>query len=257
MRTKTLLFTTLLTIACTADGDSGSESADSTSEATTAGDPTTSGTAGPTTDSATTTTVGTDEPTTSDASTSEGSEGTTEGTTGDAPLTPEALVGTFTSPSCEAYPDGNGGTNYLTRSFTLTTETWNLELDLFMDAECAVPLFSAVIDGPYELGGLAAVDGATEGQFGLVTNVWTAHQQFMADLFTDSACGDAPWEVGVPQDVATTGCIGVAHPIDECPQEYDIVALDGDALYFGERVTDLCVPEGRPAALVAYAVIRR
>jgi hypothetical protein len=250
------LTSAVLIVAC-GDDDPSAGGTDTTAATTTDDDPSSSGDTNPTTDTTTGITVGT-ETSSADTSTDGSSSASSSDTsTGEAPLTPDDLVGSFTSTACEAYPDGNGGTNYLTRHFTLTTDTWHLDLGLFMDAACTTPLFSSVIDGPYELGGSAAVQGATEGQFGITTNVWTAHQPFMAQLFTDSGCGDAPWELEVPQDVAMTGCIGVAHPIDECPQEYDIVALDGDALYFGERITDLCVPEGRPAALNAYAVVRR
>lgn len=192
-------------------------------------------------------------PTTSEEAGSTG----VDGTTGAAALTPEELVGRYVSAGCEDYPDGKGGHTYLTRDFTLTTSTWHLELAIFMDAGCATPLFTSVIDGPYTLGaGSATVAGATEGEFAITSNVWTARQGFMADTFTMQGCGAAPWVVDEPQDVAGTGCIGVAHPIAECPREYDVVALLGDDLYFGERITDLCSEAGRPAALGAYPVVR-
>lgn len=172
-------------------------------------------------------------------------------------LTPAQLVGSFASAGCESYPNGMGGNNYLTRSFTLTEASWHLDLVLFADEACTTKLFSAVIDGPYVLlGASATVDGATEGDFSFTTIVWTAHLQVMADTFTMSGCGAAPWEIEVPQDVTETGCIGVAHPIAECPTEHDVVALTGDDLYFGERITDMCSEAGRPAALGAYPVVR-
>ena len=61
----------------------------------------------------------------------------------------------------------------------------------------------------------------------------------------------------MPQDVTEKGCIGVAHPVAECPEEFDVVSIDGDELYFGERVTDMCKEEGRPAALSPYAVFKQ
>jgi hypothetical protein len=56
--------------------------------------------------------------------------------------------------------------------------------------------------------------------------------------------------------VSTTGCIGVAHPVAECPIDHDVVALSGDDLFFGERITDMCKEEGRPQALGPYPVVR-
>ena len=96
-----------------------------------------------------------------------------------------------------------------------------------------------------------------EGDFGFTTLVWTAKQQGAADLFNMAGCGAGGWEVDVPQDVGGTGCIGVAKPIAECPEEYDIVALDGDALDFGQRITDMCTLAGRPTALNNFPVMRQ
>lgn len=175
-----------------------------------------------------------------------------------AALTGKDLAGRWVTQGCEAYPNGQGGENYLTRDFSLTDNEWDLTFTIFGDKECSYPLFSAHIVGPYSLGELSEkVDGATVGQFGIETNEWTAHDQGMADLFAQSGCGSAAWEVGVAEDVTATGCIGVAHKVDECPEENDIVKVDGDALYFGERITDMCTPEGRPAALSSYAVYRQ
>lgn len=178
-----------------------------------------------------------------------------DGNEGPAALTGKDLAGHWVTEGCEAYPDGQGGTSYLTRDFTLTETEWNLDLTIYGDDACSYPLFTAKINGPYSLGELSEkAEGATEGQFGFTTNEWTAHDQGMADLFTQSGCGAAAWEVDKPQDVTATGCIGVAHKVADCPEEHDIVLVEGTELFFGERVTDMCSEEGRPAALGAYAV---
>lgn len=175
-----------------------------------------------------------------------------------AALTGKDLTGHWVSKGCESYPDGKGGNNYLTRDFTLTAETWDLSLTIYGDPECQAGLFTSKIHGPYTLGALSEkVDGATEGQFGITTNLWTAHVQAMADTFAMSGCGTGAWEVEKAQDVTATGCIGVAHKTSECPEENDIVAVDGDALYFGQRVTDMCKAEGRPTAKAAFAVYKQ
>lgn len=187
-----------------------------------------------------------------------GSGSTTTSSASAAPLGGEDLAGHWMTEGCEAYPNGQGGTNYLTRDFTLTESTWDLTFTLFGDEGCTVALFSAKIHGPYTLGALSAkVEGATEGQFAFETNEWTALTADMASAFTGAGCGSGAWEVGVTQDVTETGCIGVAHPVAECPEEYDVVAVDGDALYFGQRITDMCKEDGRPAALNTYAVYRK
>lgn len=189
---------------------------------------------------------------TGDTATGDTAEDTASGT-----LSPADLVGDWSSTTCEAYPDGNGGTNYLTRAFSLTDTRWALEFTIYGDADCTYGLFRGEIEGPYTLGEAAIVAGATEGDFAFASNRWTALTEDMAAVFEGAACASGEWEVGVPQDVTGTGCLGVAHPIAECPVEYDIVSVDGDALFFGARVTDMCVEEGRPTALAAYAVVRQ
>lgn len=178
--------------------------------------------------------------------------------TGPRAVTSAELAGTWASAGCEAYDDGMGGKTYLTRSFTMTTTTWHLDLVVFGDDACKAPLFQAAIDGPYTLGELSAtVKGATEAEFGFQKNVWTAKNDAMAATFTGAMCGALPWQVDAPQDVSATGCIGVAHAVAECPEEHDLVAVDGDTLHLGERITDLCKADGRPKALGPYGLVKK
>ncbi len=173
-----------------------------------------------------------------------------------APLTGEDLVGTWASPGCEAYPDGNGGMNYLDRQFKLSADTWSLYGTVYGDPTCGFPLFSFSIDGPYEITGASADHaGAAEATFRITRNDWVAHAQGLADTFSMSRCGAEPWTVGVPQSVLATGCIGVAKAEADCAGgELDLLRLDGDALYFGERSVDLCTTRApRPNG---YAVNR-
>jgi hypothetical protein len=192
-----------------------------------------------------------------DTGTNETAPDTTTEDTSAPLLTSAELEGVWSSTVCEAYDDGNGGTNYLTRTFSLTAARWALDLTVYGDAGCTYGLFQVAIEGPYTLGGEAVVAGATNGDFGFASNRWTALAADMVGVFNQAGCGAGGWEVGVSQDVTSTGCIGVAHPVEDCPVEYDIVALDGDDLYLGARVTDMCVEEGRPTALGPYPVVRR
>ena len=175
-----------------------------------------------------------------------------------AALVAQDMVGEWSSENCEAYPDGQGGTNYVTRNFTLTETTWDLNFTVFGDDVCSFPLFSSNVGGPFGLQALSSnVDGATEGTFELEYNDWTAHAENIVTALEQSGCGTGEWSVGVAQDVTETGCFGVAKPKSDCAAEYDVVSIDGDKLFFGERITNMCAPEGRPAALNSYAVIRQ
>ncbi len=170
-----------------------------------------------------------------------------------APLTGDALVGTWSSPGCEAYPDGMGGMNYLDRQFRLTAEAWSLYGTIYGDATCGYPLFSFSVRGNYEItGGSAEHEGTAEATFRIESNDWVAHAPTLAETFTMAGCGREPWVVGAPQSVLETGCIGVAKAEANCANgELDLLRLDGDALYFGERSVDLCTtraprPNGFP-----------
>jgi hypothetical protein len=167
------------------------------------------------------------------------------------------IAGRWVSSVCEAYPGAGGTTTYLRRDFTITATRWQLNLDVYGDAACSAGLFSARIEGPYTLGMRSAtVAGATEGEFASVTNVWTAHMSSLAQTFTMSGCGSAPWQVGVAQDVHTTGCIGVAQPAAMCAAERDLVSIDtAGRLHFGRRDVNLCMT--RPMGLNDYGLTRR
>ena len=195
--------------------------------------------------------------TTSSAGTTS-SASTTSSSGGAAPLQPADLVGEWASAGCEAYDNGMGGKNYLTRDFKLTETTWHLDVELFGDDKCTAALFTSAIDGPYTLGKLSAtVAGATEAEFAFTKNVWTAHAKMLADAFTMAKCGAAAWQVETPQDVTQTGCIGVAQPIAQCPKEYDVISVQGSDLYFGQRLASLCTLSGRPKALGQYPVVKK
>ena len=175
-----------------------------------------------------------------------------------AALVAQDLVGEWSSESCEAYPDGQGSTNYVTRTFSLTETKWDLNFTVFGDDACSFPLFSSNVGGPFDLQTLSSnVDGATEGTFELEYNDWTAHAEDIVTALEQSGCGTGEWSVGAAQDVTETGCFGVAKPKSDCAAEYDVVSVHGDKLFFGERITNMCAPEGRPAALNSYAVIRQ
>lgn len=60
-----------------------------------------------------------------------------------------------------------------------------------------------------------------------------------------------------PQSVAEEGCAAFGqYPVDACPADYDLVARDGDTLYFGQRPADndMCTPERRPTELSPLAL---
>jgi hypothetical protein len=69
----------------------------------------------------------------------------------------------------------------------------------------------------------------------------------------------APWERGQPQDVSETGCLWVT-PTSACPKEFDLVKVEGNRLFLGERPQpgqDLCHEDRRAQKLRSLPLIRR
>lgn len=165
------------------------------------------------------------------------------------------LVGDWDSATCE----NAGGGNYIQRHFHLTEDAWTLNLDAFGDAECKTKLFSARVAGPYTLEkDSEKVAGATEATFGFHEQYMTPAVQDLATAFANSKCGSGTWTVGQEQATATTGCL-FFRPTSACATDNDIVKVDGNQLFFGQRPADndMCTPDKRPTALGALPVVKR
>jgi hypothetical protein len=168
---------------------------------------------------------------------------------------PQDLAGTWASATCESA----GNNNYIQRHFTLTENTWTLNLVAFGDAQCQAKLFTARIQGPYTLvKDSEAVPGATEGNFGFGELYMTPHMQPLADAFQNAKCGSGTWKVGEEQRTTETGCL-FFKPTSACGTDHDLVKVEGNQLFFGQRPADndMCAPEKRPAALAALPVVKR
>jgi hypothetical protein len=168
---------------------------------------------------------------------------------------PQELAGTWVSPTCESI----GNNNYIQRHFTLTDNTWELNLHAFGDAQCQAKLFTARITGPYTLvQDSALVAGATEGNFGFGEIYMTPHIQPLADAFQNGKCGSGTWKVGEEQRTSDTGCL-FFKPTSACATDHDLVKVQGDQLFFGQRPadSDMCTPDKRPTALTALPVVKR
>lgn len=170
-------------------------------------------------------------------------------------VTPEQLAGTWESPTCESI----GNNSYIQRHFTLTENTWTLNLHAFGDAQCQAKLFTARIQGPYTLvKDSERVPGATEGNFGFGELHMTPHIQPLAEAFQNAKCGAGTWKVGEEQRTTETGCL-FFKPTSACGTDHDLVKVEGGQLFFGERPADndMCTPDKRPTALTARPVVKR
>lgn len=179
-----------------------------------------------------------------------------------APATSEAsLAGHWVSPACESMPGQGGSTTYFTRDFTLSKTDWALAFRLFGDAACTQKLATIDIGGGYRiLADSTRVPGAREAVFSFGRRTVVAEAQGFADFLGTTSCGVKPWKVGVQQDLLATGCAELgARPVAQCASDNDVVKVEGDRLWFGQRPADndMCTAEKRPQALGAAPVTRR
>lgn len=171
---------------------------------------------------------------------------------------PSELKGKWTSAVCESMPNADGSKTYFKRIFDMTEKDWALKFETFGDEGCSARLFTARFEGPYTLlKDSEKVAGATEGNFVFARHYMTAHAQGIADWFQSAKCGAAQWKVGEEQETSTTGCVFL-RPVSACGTDHDIVKVEGNQLFFGQRPADgdMCSPEKRPTALTPVAVVR-
>lgn len=154
-----------------------------------------------------------------------------------APFAADALIGTWTSVECEPSMG-----EFVTRQLAFTDTEWSVTGTVFDNRDCTGEMFTFELGGTYEItGGSRLGDDIAEATFVPLRSVWTVHQDIFAMAFTVNACGSDAWEIGVPQDISATGCIGFAYPLDTCADgELDLLRIDGDLLYTGDRSVDLC-----------------
>lgn len=167
------------------------------------------------------------------------------------------ISGKFASDACVAQPQADGTTSYTKTAYTFTPTTWAMDVDSFGDEACATPLGTLHADGPYTVSGPSTkVPGAFDADLVFQHRTITPHHEGYIALMQSMSCGKAPYAVDQAQDVLTTGCPEMGVPsLADCPREYDLVKVEGNALTFGKRPADnnICTVEKRPSELSAQS----
>ena len=165
----------------------------------------------------------------------------------------ETLSGVYASAAPEFWYGSWG-----TRHFAFENGRWELNFTHALDPNMEKKTFRFRTLGPYRIAGpVASVPGGFHGVFGEA-------QKFVTLLTDDpaivaamglAACG---LKLNVETDISASGC---AHwkPVAQCGEDHDLVALDGDRLWFGVRPrdNDMCTPDKRPTALLEPPVVKR
>ncbi len=162
------------------------------------------------------------------------------------PFSPEDLVGHWVSTICEVAPlTFNGQTIYAKRIFDFSETNWIMRYTVYADHKCANPLFSLRQGGLYQLGPTVSTAlSARELNFDIASVHLTPDDPSFLPVLQDANCGIAPWQLGIQQDVGSTGCIS-NQPISICPTTYEIVQLDRAGLRIGINEETACDPNGR------------
>ena len=156
------------------------------------------------------------------------------------------LIGRWTSIQPENY-----GQFFATREFLLTERAWTILFKATTDASGKTPLWTLRVEGTYQLGQAHPnVPGARYADFGGDAKYITAYTPDMLAVFAQGR----PWKVGVEYDFSATGA-GFFPSVKDGPKELDLVKLEGDTLYLGDRSVDL--NKVRAQKLSAYPLIRK
>jgi hypothetical protein len=145
----------------------------------------------------------------------------------------------------------NMGQIFATRDFTFDGDAWSIRFRAFGDEALSVPILTLDVAGYYKIGGESAVvPGAYNGVFGASDKVLVADSDIAVKMFGDMGCR---LEVGVPFDLTDQAC-GFFHASMDAAGEYDLVAMQGDQLFLGDRAGDLT--RERPTRLTPFPLVR-
>jgi hypothetical protein len=144
--------------------------------------------------------------------------------------------------------------------FAIFDREWGLAFTQYGDADCRTPIMTAVFRGTYESTKPSPrVPGAFEATFRFSYKGVVAHDSALVARLNTGLCGDRQWKPGVEQDVTSTGCMTI-ESASACPQEYDLVSMQGEELFLGERPRpgeNICVEDRRPQRLRTVSLRRR
>lgn len=164
----------------------------------------------------------------------------------------QSLRGTFHSSAPEPWYGGFG-----TREFVFNNGEWSLIFIHALDPAMTQRTFQFRTGGAYSITGpSAAVPGAYEATFDedwKHLTLLTAVPEIAAGI----GMADCNLTVNLEADVSETGC-AAWKPVSVCGQDFDLLAMDADGVYFGQRPADndMCTAERRPISLLMPVVPR-
>jgi hypothetical protein len=166
------------------------------------------------------------------------------------------IRGRWASAGCEEI-GGTQGSSRLKRTMEISETDRRLQIDFYGETGCTDELFSVMIEGPYDIGPKSMeMRDATTARFELGKLTLTPRTPEAVTAFNGAGCGDGDWKVGEGQDVSQFGCLGLVPTIDICPVEYDIVKIQDDMLFLGDRSRGMCATEVYPKSFATTPLVR-
>lgn len=173
-----------------------------------------------------------------------------------------ALNGTWESISCEVRPqvgqDGKISEWWLTRKIEMKEGKIAAEFTTYAGPGCGFALQRLDFGGSVTMRGTSSVaQGAIEADLLIDDYVrFTPMADGFADFLNsapDGTCGAQSWQVGTTQDVLEGGCSVLGLKPNDPTQEFEVLAVVNDQLYFGARPVDgtfITSEDKRPKALL-------
>lgn len=147
-------------------------------------------------------------------------------------------------------PENLGNGTFGQRYFNLTDDTWEVKFKLYLDSTLTIPVFQFRGVGKYKIqNNSTVVEGAKNALFDFEKKYITllTDNQDLVKNFGFSNCG---LDKNIEKDITAEGCSFLVSKA-VCSQEYDLLKLEKDVLYFGMRPADgdMCTEANRPKAL--------
>lgn len=143
--------------------------------------------------------------------------------------------------------------------FKIAKDIWAVDYTVYGDVKGTSPFVTVHIEGPYEIGEPSSVvAGAFDARFGITRKTLLPHHAAAAAFLNGAGGKVQGFKAGEALDITATGFAPFGqYPVSQVNADYDLVMLDGDKLYFGERPADndMGTPAKRPRSLAkVYSV---
>lgn len=166
-------------------------------------------------------------------------------------------LGHWVSSEAEPITNPDGSIIYSRRDFHFENKIWKLIFTAWGDKDLHYKLFTLRIEGEYELrGNSQVVPEAHQADFHFYRRYFTVHAQPLLDGLKGVTGEKGAWALDQEQEITRTGALFIP-PLSPGHTEFDLLKLEGEKLFLGDRSQDLTVPENRPKKLIAFPLARK